>query len=195
MFSGTGHEEENHRKRITPILTLSKNKRFKCTCIVCRNALQKKEPNQLATSGNHPRLRCYSVFIPASIKFFFQQAASKRCALACLKAGLCLLRLFYLLALPPLTRRSFPTHSLYLPLLAPPPTHSVSFCRPPPAAASGGKLSHYLIRRGSALLPTLKRGALFFLNGFSVKVLKRGFFFFLKHAHKSNDASWMTGDE
>lgn len=178
MFSGTGHEEENHRKRITPILTLSKNKRFKCTCIVCRNALQKKGTKSVGYFWKPSTTPLPFRFHSSPYQVFFQQAASKRCASACLKAGLCLSRLFYLLALPPLTRRSFPTHSLYLPLLAPTTTHSVSLRGPPPAAASGGKLSHYLIRRGSALLPTLKRGALFFLNGFSVKVLKRGFFFF-----------------
>lgn len=73
---------------------------------------QKNNNKSVVYLETQPQLLRFSTFMPASIKFF--PTGSQRCVSACLVAGLCLSRLFYLLALLTLTRRSFPTHSLYL---------------------------------------------------------------------------------
>lgn len=97
VFASTGNEDENHKRRAATILTMF---------------YQKNNNKSVAYLETQPQLLHFSTFMPASIRFF--PTGSQRCASACLVAGLCLSRLFYLLALLTLTRRSFPTHSLYL---------------------------------------------------------------------------------
>lgn len=115
VFASTGNEEESHKKRAATILTLAKEKKkgFKMYIHRMWKCFTKKNDNKsVVYVETQPQLLRFSTFMPASIKFF--PTGSRRCASACLVAGLCLSRLFYLLALLTLTRRSFPTHSLYL---------------------------------------------------------------------------------